>query len=110
MALLVGAQPQGKMLGALAVVGMAFCYALGALLVGRHLTRVRPPVVALATTVVSAVVSLPAGIAQAPHHSPGWKAIGSVLALGVAGTALAYLLFFGLIAGAGAATPRLSPI
>jgi drug/metabolite transporter (DMT)-like permease len=29
--------------------------------------------------------------------------IGSVLALGIPGTALAYLLFFGLIAGAGAA-------
>ena len=34
---------------------------------------------------------------------PGWKTIGSVLALGIPGTALAYLLFFGLIAGAGAA-------
>ena len=29
VALLVGAQPQGKVLGALAVVGMALCYALG---------------------------------------------------------------------------------
>jgi drug/metabolite transporter (DMT)-like permease len=103
VALLVGAQPQGRVLGALAVVGMALCYALGGLLVGRHLSRVRPPVVALATTAVSALVALPAGIAQAPHHLPGWKAIGSVLALGVPGTALAYLLFFGLIAGAGAA-------
>ena len=62
VALLVGAQPQGRVLGAVAVVGMAFCYALGALLVGRHLTRVRPPVVALATCALSAVVSLPAGI------------------------------------------------
>ena len=34
---------------------------------------------------------------------PGWKTIGSVLALGIPGTALAYLLFFGLITGAGAA-------
>jgi drug/metabolite transporter (DMT)-like permease len=40
---------------------------------------------------------------QAPHSLPGWKVIGSVLALGIPGTALAYLLFFGLIAGAGAA-------
>jgi drug/metabolite transporter (DMT)-like permease len=103
VALLVGAQPEGRVLGAVAVVGMAFCYALGALLVGRHLTRVRPPVVALATCALSAFVSLPAGIVQAPHHSPGWKAIGSVLALGVGGTAVAYLLFFALIAGAGAA-------
>ena len=34
---------------------------------------------------------------------PGWKTIGSVIALGIPGTALAYLLFFGLISGAGAA-------
>jgi len=103
VALLVGAQPQGKVLGALAVVGMALCYALGGLLVGRHLSRVRPPVVALATTAVSTLVALPAGVAEAPHHAPAWKAIGSVVALGVPGTALAYLLFFSLIAGAGAA-------
>ena len=85
------------------LAGIAIGFVGVALLVGRHLSRVRPPVVALATTAVSALVALPAGIAQAPHHLPGWKAIGSVLALGVPGTALAYLLFFGLIAGAGAA-------
>ena len=33
----------------------------------------------------------------------GWKTIGSVLVLGFVGTAIAYLLFFALIAGAGAA-------
>jgi drug/metabolite transporter (DMT)-like permease len=45
---------------------------------------------------------LPAGVAQAPAHLPGWKVLASVVVLGVAGTALAYLLFFSLIAGAGA--------
>ena len=39
VALLVGAQPQGKLLGALAVVAMALCYAIGTLLAGRHLAR-----------------------------------------------------------------------
>src|SRR6266481_2294276 len=48
VALLVGAQPHGKVLGAVAVVGMAFCYAVGQLLAGRHLASVPPPVVALA--------------------------------------------------------------
>jgi len=52
---------------------------------------------------VATVVALPAGIVQAPHATPGWKEIGSVVALGVPGTALAYLLFFGMITGAGAA-------
>jgi len=55
------------------------------------------------TRPVAALVWLPAGVAQAPGQLPGWKTIGSVVALGVPGTALAYLLFFGLITGAGAA-------
>lgn len=103
VALLVSAQPSGKVLGAVAVVGMAFCYATGGLLAGRHLRTVRPMVIALGSTAVATVVALPAGIAQAPHATPGWKEIGSVVALGVPGTALAYLLFFGMITGAGAA-------
>jgi drug/metabolite transporter (DMT)-like permease len=103
VALLVGAQPQGKVIGALAVVGMALCYAVGQLLAARHLGSVQPPVVALATTAVAALAMLPFGIAQAPDHLPHWKTIGSVLALGIPLTALAFLLFYAIIAGAGAA-------
>jgi drug/metabolite transporter (DMT)-like permease len=103
VALLVGAQPQGKVLGALAVVGMAFCYGVGGLLTVRYLSPARPIVVAFASTAIAALVALPVGAAEAPQHVPSWKTIGSVVVLGVPGTALAYLLFFGLITGAGAA-------
>src|SRR5207248_2031998 len=103
VALLVGAQPNGKVLGALAVVGMALCYAVGQLLAGRHLADVPPSVVALGTTGIAAIATLPFGIAQAPHDVPGWKTIGSVVALAVPGTAIAFLLFYAIIAGAGAA-------
>jgi len=103
VALLVGAQPHGKVLGALAVVGMALCYATGQLFAHRHLAAVPPPVVAFATTAVAALAVLPFGIAQAPDHVPGWKTIGSVLALAIPLTALAFLLFYAIIAGAGAA-------
>ena len=103
VALLVGAQPEGKVLGALAVVGMAFCYGVGGLLTGRYLSDARPFVVALASTAIATLVWLPVGVAEAPAHMPGWKTIGSVVMLGVPGTAFAYLLFFGLITGAGAA-------
>jgi drug/metabolite transporter (DMT)-like permease len=103
VALLVGAQPQGKVLGALAVVGMAFCYGVGGLLTGRHLSTVPPVVVAFASTAVAALVALPPGAIEAPGHVPGWKVLGSVVMLGIPGTALAYLLFFALITGAGAA-------
>src|SRR4051812_45699689 len=103
VALLVGAQPEGKVLGALAVVGMAFCYGVGGLMTGRYLKPAQPVVVAFASTAIATLVWLPVGVAQAPSELPGWKTIGSVLALGIPGTALAYLLFFGLITGAGAA-------
>lgn len=103
VALLVGAQPEGKVLGALAVVGMAFCYGLGGLLTGRYLNSAQPVVVAFASTAIATLVWLPVGVAQAPAQLPGWKTIASVVALGIPGTALAYLLFFGLITSAGAA-------
>jgi drug/metabolite transporter (DMT)-like permease len=102
VALLVGAQPQGKVLGALAVVGMAVCYAAGGLLVRRHLSTTRPQVVAFGTSAVAALLVLPAGVAQAPSSFPGWRTIGCVVVLGVLGTAFAYLLFFSIIAKAGA--------
>jgi drug/metabolite transporter (DMT)-like permease len=102
VALLVGAQPHAKLLGALAVVGMALCYAAGGLLTKRHLATARPHVIALGTSAVAAVAVLPAGVAQAPHHAPGWKAIASVAVLGTLCTAVAYLLFFTIIARAGA--------
>jgi len=102
VALLVGAQPQAKILGALAVVGMATCYAAGGLLAKHHLSEVRPQAVALGTTVVAAFAMLPTGVAFAPHHVPGWEPILSVVFLGVVGTAFAYLLFYTIIAGAGA--------
>ena len=103
VALLVGAQPHGKMLGALAVVGMALCYAVGQLFAGRHLAAAPPPVVAMATTAVAAVAVLPFGIVQAPHHAPHLKTIAAVLVLGIPLTAFAFLIFYAIIAGAGAA-------
>jgi drug/metabolite transporter (DMT)-like permease len=103
VALLVGAQPEGKVLGALAVVGMALCYGLGGLFIGRHLAHVHPLVVALASTAISAVLAAPAGIAQAVGTSIGWEPIVAVVVLAVLGTAIAYLLNFALIRSAGPA-------
>jgi drug/metabolite transporter (DMT)-like permease len=103
VAVLVGAQPHGKALGAVAVCGMALCYAVGQLLAGRHLAGVDAPVVAFATTGTAALLALPLGVAQAPDHVPGWKTLGSIVALAVPLTAVAFLLFYAIIAGAGAA-------
>jgi drug/metabolite transporter (DMT)-like permease len=101
VALLVGAQPQGKVLGALAVVGMAFCYGAGGLMASRHLREAPAHVVALGTSTVAAIAAAPAGIIQAPHFVPSWKTFASIAVLGIIGTAIAYLLFFAIIANAG---------
>jgi drug/metabolite transporter (DMT)-like permease len=102
VALLVGAQPEGKILGALAVVLTAMCYAGGGLVARRHLGTARPQVVALGTTVVAMILLLPAGVAQAPSEMPGATAVLSVVFLGIVGTAVAYLLYFTLLRRAGA--------
>ena len=102
VALLVGAQPEGKLLGALAVVGMAVCYAVGTLLAGRHLRSTPPLVVALASTGVSTLLVLPVGVVQAPSGMWRGETIMAILVLGFVGTAIAYLLFFALIQRAGA--------
>jgi drug/metabolite transporter (DMT)-like permease len=81
---------------------MATCYAAGGLLTRHHLAGARPQAVALGTTVVAALALLPTGVAFAPGHLPGWKAVASVVVLGVVCTGVAYLLFFSIIAGAGA--------
>jgi drug/metabolite transporter (DMT)-like permease len=100
--LLVGAQPSGDVLSALAVLLTAFCYAVSALYAGIRMADAPPIVTALGTLAIATITTLPFGIVQTPDHAPSWKAIGSVIALGSLGLSVAYLLYFGLIAGAGA--------
>ncbi len=102
VALLVGGQRGGAVLGALAVLVAALCYAASALWGGRRLAHVRPLALALGTMATGSLVTLPFGLAQLPGELPGWKPVVSVLALGVGGSALAYLLYFAILMGAGA--------
>ena len=101
--LLVGFEVSGgerAVAGGLAVVGAGACYALGGLYAGRRFPGLPPSLVAFGTLVWSTLYVLPFGVAQA--SSLGWEALVSVLYLGIAATGVAYLLYFGLIAGAGA--------
>jgi drug/metabolite transporter (DMT)-like permease len=100
--LLVGAQPSGDVLSALAVLLTALCYAASALYAGTRLASAPPFVTSFGTLLVATLTMSPLGLAQLPDQVPGWKATGSVIALGAVGLAVAYLLYFGLIAGAGA--------
>ena len=100
--LLVGAQPRGDVVAALAVVFSALCYAAAALYAGRRVAHVPPLVTAFGALTAASLATLPAGLARLPASMPDWKVVGSVLALGIGGTGVAYILYYGLIAGAGA--------
>jgi drug/metabolite transporter (DMT)-like permease len=102
VALLVGGQRSGEVVAGLAVVFSAVCYASAGLYTARHLRGVSPLVTALGTLTAATFATLPIGLFQLPSHVPGWKVSASVLTLGIAGTGLAYILYYGLIAGAGA--------
>ena len=101
--LLVGFELSGgerAVAGALAVVAAAACYGVGGLYAGRRFVALPFPLVALGSLTWATLFVLPVGVAQA--SSLGWESVVSVLYLGVAATGIAYLLYFGLIAGAGA--------
>ena len=101
--LLAGFEGSGgdrAVVGGLAVVAAAACYAISGLYAGRRFGGLPTSLVAFGTLVWATLFVSPFGIAQA--ESTSWEAALSVLYLGVAATGVAYLLYFGLIAGAGA--------
>ncbi len=100
--LLVGIQKGGDVLAALAVVATALCYAGSILYAGRRLKGVPPMVIALGTLFTATVLMAPAGLSQAPSSAPSPEIIIAVLVLGVVCSSIAYILYFGIMAGAGA--------
>jgi len=89
--------------GTLLVVASSISYAAGGLF-GQTRTKTIPgPVLATATTFYGALVLLPWGLAELPSHTPNWKPVASLLALALAGTALAQVLLFHVLRLHGAA-------
>jgi drug/metabolite transporter (DMT)-like permease len=99
---LVGAQPSGDVLSALAVLLTAVLYAGSSVYAGLRLRETPAVVTSLGALGFATLVTLPLGLSELPSETPSWKAIGSIVALGAVGLSLAYLLYFTLIAGAGA--------
>ncbi len=102
VALLVGVQRRGEVTAALAVVATASCYAASVLFAGKTLRGLPPLQASVGQLGCAAILTAPFGIAQLPGHAPGVKAIASVIALGALGSGIAYLLYFAIIASAGA--------
>jgi drug/metabolite transporter (DMT)-like permease len=95
--------PATTALAAAAALGATLLYGIAASYTKKHLTGVDALTVATGTMIGATIVVLPLAVATWPAVAPSVKAWGSVIALGVACTGIAYMLFFHLIAVAGPA-------
>jgi drug/metabolite transporter (DMT)-like permease len=90
--------------GPVAAVGfVAVFYALGPLILARHLSHLPGLGVVAASLAVSLVIYVPFGVAQWPDRVPGGDTVLAVVGLAVICTAIAFLVFFELIAEVGPA-------
>jgi drug/metabolite transporter (DMT)-like permease len=86
-----------------AVAGVVLGYAIGPLILARRLSDQPGLGVVAASLLLAALVYLPLGALQAPHQWPSGRVLAAVLTLGLVCTALAFLVFFQLIAEVGSA-------
>jgi drug/metabolite transporter (DMT)-like permease len=105
VALVTGAdlEAPSALLPVLAGLTAAFCYGLAALVLRRWATHLPPRGLAAGTQLAAALMLLPLAVALPPTEAPGPGVVAAVLALGLACGALAYLLYFRLVADIGAA-------
>ena len=102
VAAIVGVSLEGASVLPLAEIGLvAVCYAVGPVILQRWLVGVPALGVIAASVALTALVYLPIAAFSLPAEVPSAKVAGSVLALAVVCTALAFVLFFALIAEIG---------
>ena len=102
VALLVGAQTGGQVVGAVAVLAASLCYAASALFAGKRARTIPPLHLAAGQLGCGLLLMAPFGLRQLPGEAPPARAVLAIVALGALGSALAYVLYFALIARAGA--------
>lgn len=100
--LLVGLQSGGDLVAALAVVAVALCYSFSVLFAGRTMRGLSPLHVSFGQLGFASLILMPFGLAQRPDAVPSGTVLLAMLALGALGSGVAYLLYFSLIASAGA--------
>lgn len=87
----------------MAVIVVAFCYALGPLILSRYLTGLPGLGVVAASLAITAVIYVPFGGSQWPVGPVSATAWLAVIGLAVVCTAIAFLVFFQLVAEVGPA-------
>jgi drug/metabolite transporter (DMT)-like permease len=104
VALLLGVDTSAaELVGGLLVVAAGFGYAVGGFVAKRRLATVDPVGLAAAAMALSAVLSAPFAVVSAPDAVPAAGPLAAVIALGLVGTGLAFVLFYSLIARVGPA-------
>jgi len=104
VAALVGIDIGGRgseLIGAAAVLAATFGYACGPLIVKRHLSDADPLGPVAGALGIASIMLLPLALGGLPTETPSDEAIASVAVLGLICTALAFLIFFRLIAEIG---------
>lgn len=89
------------LLGAGAVLLATIGYAVGPLIVKQRLKGANPLGPVTAAMGIASIMLLPFGVADFPNHTPTDEALVSVVVLGLVCSALAFMLFFALIAEIG---------
>jgi len=84
------------------VVGVALCYAFSVLFAGRTMRGLSALHISFGQLGFATLILLPLGLAQRPGSVPSGTVLLAMLALGALGSGVAYLLYFSLIASAGA--------
>jgi drug/metabolite transporter (DMT)-like permease len=92
-----------ELVGALLVLLASLAYAVSALVLKRRLGDVQPLAMAAAAISAAAAFLLVPAAATFPTSAPSLEASAALAALGIAGTGLAFLLFYTLIAQLGPA-------
>jgi drug/metabolite transporter (DMT)-like permease len=90
-----------ELLGALAILFAAFCYAVGPMIIKRHFADVDARASMGAALAVAAVVLTPALAIDPPDAVPSGEAIFSLAVLGLFCTAAAFVFYGALVAEAG---------
>lgn len=91
----------GDLTAVVALGVVAVCYAVGPIILTRWLAHLPGLGVITVSLLVTALVYLPIGVAQAPDAWPAAEVTWSVLGLAVVCTAVAFVVFFALIAEVG---------
>ena len=93
----ISLKPGGSGWAVLACLGAALSYGISGNLTQRHLKTLPPMVIAAGTQLGAGIVLLVPGVWMWPGHGPSLPAGLALLAVSLFCTALAYVLFFGLI-------------